>query len=408
MKSMLWWCQSHYASYDAIICDGSVRSGKTFSSSIGFLLWASTVFQNQTFAFCGQTIQAVWRNVLNPLRRYFTPICGWKEKRSENYIDITFRGNCNRFYIFGGNNEGSAGYIQGMTLAGVYFDEVVLMSESFVNQALARCSVTGSKFWFNCNPGSPSHWFYRDWILKVHEKRALYLLFHLDDNPSLSPEIVARTESLYTGSFYRRFILGEWCALQGQVYTMFSEEQHVVQEIPTCSRYVVSIDYGTHNPCSFGLWGYDPKRDVWTRIREYYYDSRRIGVCRTDEEHYSALETFIAGLPIEEIVIDPSASGFITCIRRHGKYRIQRADNDVLSGIQAVYQALSDGKIQFHCSCRDLRREMQLYSWKVGEDVPEKKSDHAMDDMRYFVQTYLRHQHHRNGSGGFFCMSLPR
>lgn len=95
-----------------------------------------------------------------------------------------------------------------MTLAGVLFDEVALQDRGFVEQAVARCSVEGSKFWFNCNPEYPGHWFYTDWIQKRQEKNLAYLHFRMEDNPSLSQAMRRRYESLYSGGFYRRFVLG--------------------------------------------------------------------------------------------------------------------------------------------------------------------------------------------------------
>lgn len=114
-----------------------------------------------------------------------------------------------------------------MTLAGVLFDEVALMPRSFVEQALARCSVEGATFWFSCNPEHPEHWFYKEWIQKAEERRALYLHFTMQDNPALSPQVIRRYERMYTGRFYERFVLGEWTAPEGQIYDMFSAERHV-------------------------------------------------------------------------------------------------------------------------------------------------------------------------------------
>ncbi|MCD8026472.1 MAG: phage terminase large subunit [Clostridiales bacterium] len=89
------------------------------------------------------------------------------------------------------------------------FDEVALMPRTFVEQALARCSVPGSKFWFNCNPEYPEHWFYTEWIKQAEEKNALYLHFTMDDNPSLEEDVKRRYESLYSGVFYERFVRGQ-------------------------------------------------------------------------------------------------------------------------------------------------------------------------------------------------------
>ena len=403
--TMNWWGDPKYSGYDAVICDGAVRSGKTLSMSLGFVLWASASFDGGAFAICGKTVTSLRRNVITPLlpmlRDYgFTCI----EKVSRSYIDLTFLGHTNRFYLFGGRDEGSAALIQGMTLSGVFLDEAALMPRSFVEQALARCSVSGSKMWFNCNPDNPAHWFYTEWIKKAEEKHALYIHFTMDDNPSLSDALKQRYQRLYSGAFYDRFVLGKWTASQGVVYPMFSEKKHVYSGDVDCERFVISCDYGTVNPSSFGLWGLSG--GVWYRLSEYYYSSKREGVSRTDEEHYAALERLAGGREISRVIVDPSAASFIECIRRHGRFRVVKADNDVITGIRNVSSALSENRLRFHESCRDIIREFHLYSWneKTGTDAPIKENDHAMDDMRYFVADMLKN----DGDGGFFALSVSR
>ena len=400
-----WWGDPKYSDYDAVICDGAVRSGKTLSMSLGFVLWASCSFDGGAFAICGKTVTSLRRNVITPLlpmlRDYgFTCI----EKVSRNYIDLTFLGHTNRFYLFGGRDEGSAALIQGMTLSGVFLDEAALMPRSFVEQALARCSVSGSKMWFNCNPDNPAHWFYTEWIKKAEEKHALYIHFTMDDTPSLSDALKQRYRRLYSGAFYDRFVLGKWTASQGVVYPMFSEKKHVYSGDVECERFVISCDYGTVNPSSFGLWGLSG--GVWYRLSEYYYSSKREGVSRTDEEHYAALERLAGSREISRVIVDPSAASFIECIRRHGRFRVVKADNDVITGIRNVSSALSENRLRFHESCRDIIREFHLYSWneKTGTDAPIKENDHAMDDMRYFVADMLKN----DGDGGFFALSVSR
>ena len=311
-----------------------------------------------------------------------------EEKLSQNLLIITFRGVVNRFYIFGGKDESSAALIQGMTLAGVLFDEVALMPRSFVEQALARCSVEDSRFWFNCNPEYPAHWFYRNWIKKADKKNALYLHFTMRDNPSLSKSTIERYESLYSGSFYERFVLGKWVAVSGAVYPFMKDSSFVKQPDAPFEKYCVSVDYGTVNPASFGLWAL--KNEVWYRIDEVYFDSRREGYQKTDEEHYKALCELVGKRRVEEITVDPSAASFIETIRRHGRFNVIPALNNVVNGIRLTSTALKEGRIKICDNCVDSIREFSLYRWSEnGDDVPIKENDHAMDDIRYFVATIL-------------------
>ena len=406
LSVLSWWHESSpYRSFDGIICDGAVRSGKTTCMSLSFVSWAFHCFNEADFAFCGKTIASLKRNIicsLIPILRSIGFDC--KEKYTQNLIEIRFGKTRNRFYLFGGRDESSASLIQGMTLSGVLLDEVALMPRSFVEQALARCSPEGAKFWFNCNPENPMHWFYREWIKKCKEKNCLYLHFLMSDNPSLSPEVLKRYQSLYSGAFYERFVLGKWVAAEGLVYPEAARGSYTKKPPDgTAEQYCISCDYGTVNPMSMGLWA--KHGETWYRENEYYYSSRREGKQLTDEEYYEALCRLAGKRKIEAVIVDPSAASFIQCIRRHGKFKALPAKNSVTDGIRKVHEALKQGKIRIGPDCTDTLREFSLYRWEEGQtkDVPKKENDHAMDDIRYFVSTYLEESH-----DGFFAVAAQR
>ncbi len=401
-----WWCsQSPHKNCDAIICDGAVRSGKTLCMSISFILWSFYRFSDSSFAICGKTITSLRRNVITPLLPVLTQM-GFtvKELKSSNIVLISKGKRSNRFYLFGGRDESSASLIQGMTLSGVLLDEVALMPRSFVEQALARCSVADSKFWFNCNPENPRHWFYNEWIKKAKEKNCLYLHFLMNDNPSLSESIRKRYESLYSGAFYERFVLGKWVAVQGLVYPFFNEKEHTTGDLPdACSQYYISCDYGTVNPASFGLWGLHNGK--WYRLKEFYHDSKAKGFQMTDKEYYDELVNLAGDKRVEAVVVVPSAASFMECIRREGKFRVVPAKNQVSDGIRKVSEKLKQGKIIIGSSCTDTIREFSMYRWDCNSvnDTPKKEYDHAMDDIRYFVATALE-----NTDNSFFALSVER
>jgi len=389
--ALTWWKNPKYKEYDGLICDGSIRSGKTIADMIGFILWSMTEFDNQSFAICGRTIEALRRNVIVHIPTWLEGLFEVTERRSENKMVISAHGKTNTYYLFGGRDESSYALIQGITLAGVLFDEVALMPRSFVEQAMARCSVAGSKFWFNCNPESPAHWFYKEWIKKARSRNVLYLHFTMDDNRSLSPRIKQRYESLYSGVFYDRYIRGMWVVAEGLIYSMFNKDFHVVPSIARpYEKYMISGDYGTINPTSLGLWGL--ANGAWYRIREYYYDSRKHKSQRTDEEHYKALEALAGDLPIERVIIDPSAASYIEVIRRHGRFLVDPASNKVIDGIRDVATHLRAGDLFICDCCVDCIREFGLYRWdeKSPEDKPIKADDHSMDEVRYFVRAAFR------------------
>lgn len=426
-KVLNWWClDSPVKDYDGIIADGAIRSGKTLSMSLSFALWAMSTFNGQNFGMCGKTIGSFRRNVLFWLKqmlksRGYTVI----DHRADNLVVVS-RGDVeNYFYIFGGKDERSQDLIQGITLAGVFFDEVALMPESFVNQATGRCSVDGSKFWFNCNPDGPEHWFKKNWIdkaigylgkQKVKEireeagkenkpdglKKLLYLHFTMDDNLSLSEEIKARYRAMYNGVFYRRYILGEWCLAEGLIY-QFDKALHMVSEFPDEGDWYISCDYGTLNPFSAGLWCVNNGRAV--RVAEYYYSGRKTQQQLTDEDYYAAIEKLAGKRTIHSVVVDPSAASFIACIRQHGRFAVRKAKNDVLPGIRLTSAMLQTGVIKIGSSCADAIREFGLYRWEEkGEvDKPIKENDHAMDDIRYFCSTIMRRDREARRLLGGIC-----
>lgn len=398
-KLVLKWAHlTKFKNRKAIICDGSVRSGKTVSMILGFVHWAMRFFDGKNFGICGKTISSTERNIILPLLNMpdITDYYSLQYIRGENKrIIIRSGSHTNTFFIFGGKDESSYTLVQGITLSGVLFDEVALMPKSFVDQAVARTlSEPEARYWFNCNPESAEHWFYKEWICNTRQKKALHLHFTMQDNPILSPEQIADAERLYTGVFYNRYIKGLWCVAEGLIYPMFDKAVHVTHhpELQPGGDYYISCDYGTLNPTSTGLWYLQPDGHA-IRLREYYYDGRKTKTPRTDEEHYAALKQLagdVAG-KVRAVIVDPSAASFIECIRRHGLFRVWQADNSVLNGIRDTSSLLQMQYLHICNNCTDIIREFSLYRWdeSAAEDRPIKENDHAMDDMRYFVRTAM-------------------
>ena len=396
-KVLTWWMpDSPVKDYDGIIADGAIRSGKTVSMSLAFVFWAMSTFNGQNFAMCGKTIGSFRRNVLFWLKLMLQSR-GYQvtDHRADNLVEITRGEVTNYFYIFGGKDERSQDLIQGITLAGVFFDEVALMPESFVNQATGRCSVEGSKYWFNCNPDGPYHWFKINWIDKKKEKHLLYLHFTMDDNLSLSEKIKARYRSMYSGVFFLRYIKGLWAVAEGIIYDMFNEDRHVVDsiELPQQPVYYVSCDYGTQNATVFLLWckALDGR---WACIREYYYSGRDTRKQKTDSEFADDLKEWLGGIVPERVIVDPAAASFIAELKKRG-YNVKKARNDVLDGIRFVAMLLNQDRIVFLRCCKNTIKEFASYIWDEkaadrGEDKPVKVRDHAMDAVRYMCYTMIR------------------
>lgn len=428
---LTWWLpDSPVKNYDGIIADGAIRSGKTVCMSLSFVFWAMKSFNGQNFAMCGKTIGSFRRNVLFWLKLMLRSR-GYHvaDHRADNLVEISRGRVTNYFYIFGGKDERSQDLIQGITLAGLFCDEAALMPESFVNQATGRCSVTGSKYWFNCNPDGPYHWFKVNWIdkaigylgkvkvAKIREesgetgkvldlKKLLYVHFTMDDNLSLSEEIKARYRSMYTGVFFKRYIMGLWAMAEGIIYDMFDPDKHTVDTAALAAAYkartgysfwtgerYVSCDYGTQNPTAFLLWekGADKK---WYCRREYYYSGREKGRQKTDAEFSSDLRAWLGGLEIRAVILDPAAASFKAQLEKDG-FKVKKAKNDVLDGIRFVATLLNQGSVFIDKSCENLIKEFASYIWDAkaaekGEDKPVKDHDHALDALRYFCMTIIR------------------
>ena len=378
-KVLTWWCKdSPVKDKEGIIADGAIRSGKTISMSLSFVLWAMSNYHGQNFGMCGKTIGSFRRNVVFWIKLMLKSL-GYQviDHRADNLIVVKKGVRENNFYIFGGKDERSQDLVQGITLAGVFFDEVALMPESFVNQATGRCSVAGSKMWFNCNPDGPYHWFKTEWIDKKKEKRLLYLHFTMDDNLSLSPKIKARYRSMYTGVFFKRYILGLWTIAEGIIYDMFEKDRHSIlpDKIKDLKIQYVSCDYGIQNATAFLGWVRN-KENQWIAKKEYYYSGREQKKQKTDAEYVTDLLEFVENNKGIPIIVDPSAASFIAELRKHG-FTVIEAKNDVLDGIRWVGNLLNQHKILFSQDCFYTMREFNSYIWdekaaQRGEDKPVK------------------------------------
>lgn len=380
--------------YEAIICDGSVRAGKTLIMSMSYVEWAMMNFDQENFGIAGKTIGSLRRNVIRPLKRMLLGR-GYtvRDRRADNLLEVSRGKRVNYFFQFGGKDEGSQDLVQGITVAGFFFDEVALMPQSFVNQATARASVDGSKFWFNCNPAGPYHWFKTEWLDQLEQHRALHIHFTMDDNPSLTPETINRYERQYTGVFYQRFVQGLWVLADGVVYDNFNRESMVVDppNESDITEYIVSADYGAMNPTAFLLWGFSD--GIWYCLKEYYYDGRHSnGHLKSDDQYANDLEMFLGGKSAS-IILDPSAVHFAIVLQQRG-HKVIPANNDVLDGIRLTQSAMSNGRIKFTPNLPNLFKEFSSYVWddkaaQHGEDKVVKEHDHALDAMRYFTMNTL-------------------
>lgn len=385
-----------YSSYQTLICDGSVRSGKTASMSVAFVTWLMENYDGKDFILLGNTVKAVTRNVVNAIlgTKWLRERYSMEYSAGNAVLTISKGPVTNKVYVFGANHARSYEPIQGMTAAGVFVDEAALCDREAFNQALARCSVPGARFFFNCNPAYPTHWLREEWILRARDRNALHLHFTMDDNPSLDADTRRRYETMYSGSFHDRYIKGLWVVAEGLVYQLDGVDWKCSREEAEGEKgrgeWWVSCDYGITNPFAAILWRVTPERAY--AVGEYYFDSRKEGRRKTDAEHADALEALCKGRSVQGVVIDPSATSFKEELWRRGKLAVYDADNDVLPGIATTDQMLHGGAIKVSENCPNLIAEAGMYRWddKKAQDAVIKEHDHAMDAMRYMAYTQLR------------------
>lgn len=389
----MWWTDnSKYKDKDGIIADGSIRSGKTTVMSLSFVLWAMTNFDGENFAMCGKTINSLRRNVLKQLKQMLKALgVSVTEHRSENYITISDGNHENDFYLFGGKDESSQDLIQGITLAGVFFDEVALMPESFVNQATARCSVEGSKIWFNCNPESPDHWFKTDWIDRLTDRNMIRVHFTMRDNPSLSERIRERYERMYHGVFYDRFILGLWVLASGIIFRNFAEdnEPYLFEDAETndmrFSKIVMGIDFGGNGSMTtFVLNGYMNRYKDFRILEEDFCPlSENIGseeICNKFAEFYKMC--LAKYRRVDWIFPDSASVTMINSLRAKAKaeglpwnHISGCRKNEIKDRPKTIDLLLSSGRLKINRKCIHVRKALSSLRWDEDKpDIPEDKN----------------------------------
>lgn len=364
------------------LLEGSVRSGKTWISLIAWAMFVAQMPKNVELIMVGKTITTLKRNclvLLQTLEPSFTFNTNQKVARLYGHT----------IWLEGANDERSEEKIRGMTLAGAYVDELTLVPQGFYSMLLGRLSIKGARLFATTNPDSPNHYVYTD-IICNNDINKKVTKFYIKDNPFLDPDYVKELEREYKGVFYQRYYLGQWVLAEGLVYPMFDDGCKARDEERHYTKWCLSMDYGIQNPTAMLLWGYS--NGVWYAVREFYHSGRESKAQKTDEEYYNDLSRLAERAQTKEtldLIIDPSATSFIALCRQKGSYRVLKADNSVIEGIQHVASSLSTGMIKICENCIHTIQEFGLYSWDAdaNEDRVIKENDHAMDAVRYFVQT---------------------
>lgn len=398
---------------DAVIsvAEGAVRAGKTIDNIIAFAWMIDNAKSGGRIHLAtGSTSANAKLNIGDAngygLEYIFRGRCRWSKYKGNEALIIRAKNGREHAVIFaGGAKADSYKKIRGNSYEMWIATEINLHHEDTIKEAFNRqLAAKNRRIFWDLNPSSPGAWIYENYIDRFQKQfgnRYNYEHFTIRDNATISEQRFAEIEAQYlqygvTSAWYRRDILGERCTAEGLIYPMFGEA-NIVNEVPEQGEYYISCDYGTLNPFSAGLWCWDGK--AATRIREYYYSGRNEHSNKTDEEYYTELEKLAGDSPVKSVIVDPSAASFIEVVRRHKRFKAQKAVNDVVPGITTTARYIQDGTIKVHYSCEDAIREFGLYRWdeKAAEDRPIKENDHSMDEIRYFVMTILRHKARKAG-----------
>jgi len=379
------------SNYRLNICDGAVRSGKTVGFNYRWINYVLAEGPPGDLLMTGKTERTLKRNILNPLQ----------EMLGDDFFRINQgAGECylgdRKIYLAGANDERAEGKIRGLTLAGVLSDEICLYPENFFQMLLSRLSIKDAKFFGTTNPEGPYHWLKANYLDRIKDLNLGRWKFKIGDNRYLPPEYIEELKKEYTGMFYQRFIDGKWVLAEGTIYDVWDVDKHMgrVNNPTTFKHYLVSVDYGTANPCTFGLYGWDEGLPAYL-IREYYHDGSDVSKPqKTDKEYGDDLEEFVGTIPLEVVYVDPSALSFITELRQRNKWLIAPAKNDVLTGIRFVHSCLQNGNYFVDSSCQETDKGYSSYVWDPnaqlrGEDKPLKQHDHTCDRDRYALFSHF-------------------
>lgn len=335
-------------------------------------------------ALIGKTLETLKENLLEPMKELYGDSIEWFDSGRKIYMEGK------RIRGVGANDEKSVQKIQGETLAWVYGDEVALWPKNFFKMCMSRLSVPGAVFYGTCNPESPFHWLKKEYIDRRGRISLAYHHFHLDDNPFVGEEYKANLRAEATGLWKRRFIDGEWVQAEGAIYQNFKRSVHVVNKQGTGKGgFYVTVDHGTTNPCVFLRIDIDGSRAHVAK--EYYFDSEKEGFQKSDGEYGNDFDAFVGKKKPTGVIVDPAAGSFKKELLNRG-YAVIDADNSVLEGIQEVTKGLNNGDLTIGPDCICTIEEMVGYVWDEkaqmrGEDKPLKQRDHAMDALRYFMNT---------------------
>ena len=402
LKLMNFWREgSPYKDYDIVIADGAIRSGKTIACICSFLQWSQESFDGESFILAGKQIGALKRNVIRPMLQILTA-WGWNYNynRSQNFIEI----GTNTYFMYGANTEASQDALQGLTAAGAYADEVALFPQSFIDQMIGRCSVEGAKIFLNCNPEGPHHYIKEEFIDKAKEKNIYHLHFTMDDNLTLAPKVKDRFRRMFTGVFYKRFILGLWVAADGLIYQLFADkpEDFIVddewlKEHPIMYG-TIGVDFGgTKSAHAFTFTGFTYGYKYVVTIKEYY-KKERISPAQLEADFIDFVKQIQIKYKCYEAYCDSAEQTLISgleaaVMRARVPIELKNAIKGPINDRIAFYNSMmAQGRYKIHKSCKNTIRALEEAVYDDSKPTKDVRLDDgqmnidSLDAMEYSTE----------------------
>ena len=239
-------------------------------------------------------------------------------------------------------------------------------------------------------------WVYDEiYLNKYDNSEVFYIKMEWGDNPFLDEEEVSNlTRSMDKETLdSRRY--GNFSAKGGLVYPEFDAEIHVIDpfDVPKDWYDVISIDPGLRNPLSAHFYCKDGDGNIYVIAEHYmsdkdvkYHSEAILKLAKSLDWHFNNgyLEVIMDSAANQRTLGSPKSVAEL--FLDHGIKADCNVNKNMFSGINKVKELFSyrPARIFIFRTCSNMIREIKSYFWSSG-DLPIKKDDHAMDDLRYYV-----------------------
>ena len=371
------------------VIDGPFQCGKTFAIAYGFVdAIASHPDRNADFAVAAQSLSLVRNTMFKNMKQ----ACDDMDVEFTNYRPWQGYGTVagRRVYGFVGANSGSGDRVRGISVAGVWIDEVTKCNREFVTEMFGRASKEEALIYLSTNPGGPQHWLKREFIDDLDSQDAIRVRYEMADNPNLDMAYIRLLDKTLSGAMKARYRFGEWVAAEGFIYPEFKPTEPPQWESPVQYDLAIDAGYASITHCLLiGTFGDERK---WV-VDEFRYDAKKGGSMSPDAI-VRDIRQRLDWRAINRIIVDDAATSMKTTISEvfgiEPVAPLKLNAKGVLPGIHYTESLLKSGQLNVAPWCKETIRELQNYQWEEGaDDKPLKEDDHACDALRYYAVRML-------------------